>query len=81
VGPAVSPTEVEDDVDGGPSGGALPMGPVVSTTEVEDDVDSGPPRGHYRWVRQRPPPRLETMSMVGPMGGHAGGSGSVRHQV
>jgi hypothetical protein len=78
VGSAASTTKVEDDVDGGPRG-ALPVGPAASTTEFEDDVNAGPPRGHYRWIRQRPPPSLKMMSMAGPLGSTVHGSDSVRH--
>jgi hypothetical protein len=68
VGPAVSTTEVEDDVDGGPPR-ALPVGLAASTTEVEDDVDGGPPRGatgrsNSVWHRV-----LKTTLMAGPPGG------------
>jgi hypothetical protein len=44
------------------------MGPIMSTTKVEEDVDGRPPGGHCQRVRQRPPPRLKTTSMVGPLG-------------
>jgi hypothetical protein len=46
VGPTASATEVEEDVDDGPSGGgALSAGPTAATTEVEDDVNGEPPGG------------------------------------
>jgi hypothetical protein len=45
---------------GGAAGGAI--------TEVEEDVDGRPLGGCYRWVRWRPPPKLEKTSMVGPLG-------------
>jgi hypothetical protein len=35
--------EVEEDVAGGPPGGALSTGPATSTTDVEDDKVSIPP--------------------------------------
>jgi hypothetical protein len=38
----VATTEVEEDVDGRPPGGAG-RSPVAATTEVEEDVDGGPP--------------------------------------
>jgi hypothetical protein len=44
--------------------GVLPAGLASTTTKVEEDIDSGPVRGCYRWVWQRPPPKLKT-SMVG----------------
>jgi hypothetical protein len=44
VGPAISTTEFEDDIDGEPPG-ALPAGPIASATEVKEDVDGGPPGG------------------------------------
>jgi hypothetical protein len=34
VGPTASATEFEDDVDGGPLGGALPADPTASTNDV-----------------------------------------------
>jgi hypothetical protein len=80
AGPAASTTEVEDDVNGGPLG-ALSVGPVASTTEVADDVDDAPPGGCCQRVLQRPPPSLKMMSMVAPLMGAAGGSGSVHHRV
>jgi hypothetical protein len=40
---AAATTEVEEDVDGGPLGGAG-RSPAASTTEVEEDVDGGPSR-------------------------------------
>jgi hypothetical protein len=46
VGPVASTIEVEEDVDGEPSGGAI-GGSVVTTTEVEENVDGGASRGHY----------------------------------
>jgi hypothetical protein len=58
VGPAISTTEFEDDVDGEPPG-ALPAGPIVSATEVEEDVDGGPPGGRCRQVQQCLPPSFE----------------------
>jgi hypothetical protein len=79
MGPTVCTTEVEEDVAGGPPGGA-PVGPTASTTEVEEDVDGGSPGGRCRWVQQRPPLRLRTTSMAGPLGGTTGGFNSVRHQ-
>jgi hypothetical protein len=39
---AAATTEVEEDVDGGPLGGAG-RSPVATTTEDEKDVDGGPP--------------------------------------
>jgi hypothetical protein len=48
--------------------GVLPAGLIVFAIEVEDGVDGGPPGGRCQWVRQRPPPRLKTMSMTGPWG-------------
>jgi hypothetical protein len=59
--------------------GALPAGPTASTTEVEDDINGGPPGGRCHWVWQHPPPSLKMMSMVAPLGGTTGGSGSVHH--
>jgi hypothetical protein len=38
-------TEFEEDVDGGPLGGVLPVGPATGTTEADEDVDGGPPGG------------------------------------
>jgi hypothetical protein len=45
VGPATATTEVEEDIDDEPPGGALPVGPVAATIEVEEDVDCGLPGG------------------------------------
>jgi hypothetical protein len=70
--------EVEEDVDGRLPG-VLLAGPAAATTEVEEDVDGSPPRGCYRRVRQRPPPRLKRTSMTGPLGGAADRSGSGHH--
>jgi hypothetical protein len=81
VDPAASTTEFENDIDGGPLWGALPVGPIVSTTEVEDDVNGRPPWGCCQWVRQRPPLSFEDDVNGGPLGGAAGGCGSVRHRV
>jgi hypothetical protein len=68
VGPAASATEVEEDVDGGPSGGgALSAGPAAATAEVEDDVDGEPPGGRCRRVRQQPPTRLNRTSIASPL--------------
>jgi hypothetical protein len=50
-----------------PMGGAA-VHPATSATGFKDDVDGGPPGGHYRLVRQHPPPRLKTTSMVAPWG-------------
>jgi hypothetical protein len=58
--------------------GVLPAGLTAATTGV-GYVDGGPPRGCFRHVRQRPPPELET-SMVGPLGGASGRSGSGHHR-
>jgi hypothetical protein len=49
AGPAAA-TEIKEDIDGGPPGGAT-VGPTASTTKVEEDVDGGPPRGRYRRLR------------------------------
>jgi hypothetical protein len=65
VDPTADTTEVEEDVDDEPPGGALSMGQTTFTTVVEEDVDGEAPRGHYRWVRQRSPPLLKKTSMVG----------------
>jgi hypothetical protein len=59
--------------------GALLAGPAASATDVEDDIDGGPPGRCCRWVWQLPPPRLKMTSMVGPLEGAVGGSGSVHH--
>jgi hypothetical protein len=59
----------------------LSVGPTVTTTEFGDDVNGSPPWGRCRWVRQRPPPSLETTSMAGPLGGAVGGSDSGHHGV
>jgi hypothetical protein len=67
VGLIASTTEVEQGVDGR-APGALSTGPATATTKVEEDVNGGPLEGRYRWVRQRPPPRLKKTSMVGPLG-------------
>jgi hypothetical protein len=76
-GPAAATTEV-DDVDGEPPRWCWRQGLVAATTEVED-VDSRPPGGAGSKVRQRPPPKLKT-SIVGPLGGAAGMSGSGHHR-
>jgi hypothetical protein len=65
TGPTATTIEVVEDVDGGPLG-VLPVDPTVVTTEVKGDVDGRPPRGCYRRVQQRPPPKLKETSMVGP---------------
>jgi hypothetical protein len=59
--------------------GVLLVGLATATTEAEEDVDGRPPRGCCRWVQQLPPSKLKMMSMVGPLGGAAGGSGSDHH--
>jgi hypothetical protein len=43
AGPTASTIEVEDNVNGRPSRGALSVGPATSTTDVEDDTDGRPP--------------------------------------
>jgi hypothetical protein len=48
MGPIAATIEVEEDVNGGPHGGALLTGPAVATTEVEEDVDGGSPDGDTR---------------------------------
>jgi hypothetical protein len=40
----------------------------VATIEVEDDIDGGPLGGCYQRVQQRPPPKLNKMLMMGPLG-------------
>jgi hypothetical protein len=35
---------------------------------IEDVIDVGPPGGRCQLIWQHPPPRLKTMSMVGPLG-------------
>jgi hypothetical protein len=79
AGSAASTTNVEDDIDGGPWG-ALPVGPATSTTDAEDDFDGRPSGGRCRQVWQCAPPRMKKTSVVGPLSGAAGGSGSVHHQ-
>jgi hypothetical protein len=59
--------------------GALSAGLAASTTKVEDDIDGGPHGGCCWRVQQRPPPRLKTTSMAGPMEGVAGGFSSIHH--
>jgi hypothetical protein len=49
--------------------GVLPVGPAVATTEGGEDINGGPPGGCCRPVLQRPSPKLEKMSLVGPLGG------------
>jgi hypothetical protein len=41
VGLAVASTEVEEDIDGGPPGGALSVSPAVATTKAKD-INAGP---------------------------------------
>jgi hypothetical protein len=45
MGAVVATTEFEEDVNGGPLGGMLPVGLAVATIKVEEDVDGGPPGG------------------------------------
>jgi hypothetical protein len=52
---------------------------AAATTKVEG-VDGGPPRGCWRQVWHRSPPKLK-MSMVGPLGGAGGRSGSATTEV
>jgi hypothetical protein len=88
--PAVATTIEVEYVDGAPLG-VLSVFLAVATTEV-GDVNGGPPEGRCRYLRQRPPPKLET-SMVDPVlsifpamattevgdidGGPLGGTGSM----
>jgi hypothetical protein len=58
--------------------GVLSGFPVVATTKV-GDVDGRPPRLCWQQVRQWPPPNLKT-SMVVPLGGAVGISGSGHHR-
>jgi hypothetical protein len=67
VGMAASTTEVEEDVDGRPSGGCYQWirqnpAPMFKMTSIAG------PWGRCRWVRQHPPLMLKTPSMVGPLG-------------
>jgi hypothetical protein len=55
------------------------VGLAASTTKVEDNVDDGSPRGRCRQIQQHPPSKLEMTSMVGFLGGAAGGSDNVQH--
>jgi hypothetical protein len=79
MGAVVATTEVEEDVNGGPLGGMLPVGLAVATIKVEEDVDGGPPGGavggsgssHHRCCRRH---RWRV-----PLWGAAGGSGSSHH--
>jgi hypothetical protein len=80
VGPTVSTTEVEDNIDSGTLG-ALPAGPAASTTKAEEDIDGGPPVGRCQRVRQHPPSSLKMTSMAGPLGGATYRTGSIRHRV
>jgi hypothetical protein len=57
----------------------LTTGPAAGTTEVED-VDGEPPRGCYREVCQRPPPKLKT-SIPSPCGVLAAGPAAVTTKV
>jgi hypothetical protein len=79
VGSVASTTDVEDVIDVGPLG-ALRAGLTASTTNVEDIINGGPTRGHCRLFRQRPPPWWKGTSMVSPLGGTVGGSGSIHHR-
>jgi hypothetical protein len=64
---AVATTEIGEDIDGGPPGGAA-GGSGGAITEVEEDVNGRPLGGCYRWFRWRPPPKLEKTSMAGLLG-------------
>jgi hypothetical protein len=45
AGPTAATTEVEEDIDGGPHGGVLPMDPTMATIESVEDVGGGAPAG------------------------------------
>jgi hypothetical protein len=54
--------------------------PATATTEVDEDVDGGPHRRRCREPRQRPPPKLTKMSMVGPLGDGVGNPSNGHHR-
>jgi hypothetical protein len=70
VGPAVSTTEFEEDVDGGPPGSSCRQVRQHPPSSFKDDINDRTPGGGRccRWVRLHPPPSLKTTSMVGPLG-------------
>jgi hypothetical protein len=79
ISPAVATTKVEEDIDGGPLGGAAGIS-GISHIVVEGDVDGRPPGMCYPYLRQQAPLKLEKTLMAGPLGGAVGISNSNHHR-
>jgi hypothetical protein len=79
VGPGVSTTDVEDDIDGGPPGGCYRQVWQHPPPRLKKTLMVGPLGGALRVGPATPTTKVEEDINGGPLGGAISGFGSVHH--